>query len=245
MKLVIPMAGRGSRFAGRGVTTPKPLIEARGRRLFQWALKTFDGMSFSSVVFIALREHEDAFGVTEIIRQSCPWPASTVLIDGVTEGQLCTVLAAREHLESADEELIVFNADSYVEGGTASDLAARAAEVHGLISVVNLPGDRWSFARANADGDVVEVAEKRRISDHCSTGLYHFASAREFLWAADQVISRNLRTNNEFYVIPVYGMYLERGWRIRLSHARRMWDLGTPESLAEFERNFVQPEGQQ
>src|SRR5204863_6719507 len=104
----------------------------------------------------------------------------------------------------------------------------------GLISVANLPGDRWSFARTDAAGAVVEVAEKRRISDHASTGLYWFATGREFLEAADASIKSGRNLGGEYYVMPAYMELLSRGAKVELAPAGQVWDLGTPEALEAF-----------
>jgi UDP-N-acetylglucosamine diphosphorylase / glucose-1-phosphate thymidylyltransferase / UDP-N-acetylgalactosamine diphosphorylase / glucosamine-1-phosphate N-acetyltransferase / galactosamine-1-phosphate N-acetyltransferase len=84
-------------------------------------------------------------------------------------------------------------------------------------------------------GRVLEVAEKVRISDHASTGLYYFASGRELLTVADEMIAKQEMTNGEYYVIPVYQKYIQRGWRVQIAIASEMHDMGTPEALAAFE----------
>ena len=82
---------------------------------------------------------------------------------------------------------------------------------------------------------MVEVAEKVRVSDNASTGLYYFSRASEFLEIADAIVQNREKTKGEYYVMPVYGKYVERGWRVRLSLAKTMWDMGTPQALEAFE----------
>lgn len=236
MIVVVPMAGRGSRFAGVEPDRPKPLIPVRGEPMVAWALRSLAAVPRRQTIFVALREHERRFGVTALLRRLVD-DAQVILLDDVTAGQACTVLAARAAIDR-DEDLLIASADTYIESSIGEDIARRAADCRGLISVADLPGDRWSFARADAAGRVVEVAEKRRISDHASTGLYHFASGAEFVAAADELIARRETTRGEYYVIPVYGRLIARGARIELSRARAMWDMGTPEALAAFERHL-------
>jgi UDP-N-acetylglucosamine diphosphorylase / glucose-1-phosphate thymidylyltransferase / UDP-N-acetylgalactosamine diphosphorylase / glucosamine-1-phosphate N-acetyltransferase / galactosamine-1-phosphate N-acetyltransferase len=233
MKLVVPLAGRGSRYAGRGFELPKPLVRVSGRPMIEWAFRSLDAIPRTSTIFVALREHE-RYHVGQILGELGGPGSRTVLLDRVTEGQLCTVLAARELL-SDDEDLLVASSDTIVSGDLATDISGRSSACRGLISVADLPGDHWSFARLDDGGRVAEVAEKRRISPHASTGLYYFSSGREFVDAADELIRRGLRSRGEFYVIPVYGIYIERGWWVGLSHARGVWDLGTPEGKDAFE----------
>lgn len=233
MTVVMPMAGRGARMADGGYAAPKPLIDVAGRPMFAWALDSLAGLAAPRLVVVALAEHA-RHGLLDAVRRHAGPAAEVVLLDGVTEGQLCTVLAAR-HLLDPDDDLLVMSADTYVASDLAADVAQQDAETHGLISVAALPGDRWSFARTDAEGRVVEVAEKVRISDHASTGLYYFRRTADFLAVADAMIAADERTRGEFYVIPVYQKYVARGWTVRLSHASAVWDMGTPAALAAFE----------
>jgi len=233
--VVIPMAGRGSRFSDSQPLTPKPLIPVAGRPIVAHALDSLSGLCPKRIVFVALREHESRFAVSTLLRNLSGPNAEVVLLDSVTEGQLCTVLAARKFIDPA-ERLLIASSDTYVVSDLASDIANCDPTCHGLISVANAPGDQWSFARVDEAGDVVEVAEKIRVSDYASTGLYYFSRASEFLEIADAIVQNREKTKDEYYVMPVYGKYVERGWRVRLSLARAMWDMGTPEALGVFER---------
>ena len=235
MILIVPMAGRGLRFAEHGMQTPKPLIPVAGRPMFAWALQSLNAIPRSRLIFIALKEHEQFFGLKNLLNENVIEPYNLVLLDAVTEGQLCTVFAARPWLET-DESVLVASADTYVQSSLANDIRSQPADCHGLISVAEMPGERWSFARTNNEGWVVEVAEKVRISGHASTGLYYFSSGRELLEIGDEMISQQEKTHDEYYIIPVYQKYIQRGWKVGISKSKEMWDMGTPEALNAFER---------
>lgn len=214
---------------------PKPLVEIAGRPMICWAL---DGLPDAArTVVVALREHEERHRFTERVREACARDVEVVLIPDVTEGQLCTVLEARD-LIATDEPLLVASCDTVVRSALGEDIAARAASVAGLISVARLPGDAWSFARVGEDGRVVEVAEKVRISDLASTGLYFFSRGSEFVRHADAQVAAGERARGEFFVIPVYRRFIEAGERIEVSMADEVWDLGTPEGARAFERHL-------
>ena len=230
------MAGRGSRLAGLA-GLPKPLIPVAGRPMVAWALQSLVGFGEISPIFVALAEHEHEFGLRAALAEVVGRDPVLVLLDDVTEGQLCTVLAARDLL-LPEEDLLIASADTLVASDLAVDIAGCRTDTGGIISVIDLPGDRWSFARTDDSGAVVEVAEKVRISNLASTGLYYFASAGEFMDAADEMIARGEKTRAEYYVIPVYGKYIERGHRVEVSVAREMWDMGTPDAIATFERHL-------
>jgi len=238
MIVVMSMAGRGSRFAGHGVARPKPLIPVAGKPMFAWALRSLDGLAYRRIVFVVLAEQEAHFDVTSLVRRYAGDRAEVVLLDEVTQGQLCSVLAARDYFDS-DEDVLVASSDTYVRSNLARDIARCRPACHGLISVADLPGDRWSFARTDESGAVVEVAEKVRISDHASTGMYYFANGRRFVETAEAMIANEEKTRGEYYVIPVYQKYIDQGLRVELSVAQAMWDMGTPGALAAFERHLA------
>jgi len=234
MNIVVPMAGRGARFATSGVDTPKPLIPVAGRPVVAWALESLgELLPDARIVFVVLKEHETNYAISGLLRSAAGPSAQVVVIDEVTEGQLCTVLAAADYI-NGDEDLLVASCDTYVVSTLAQDIRDRQADCHGIISVADMPGNRWSFARTDETGRVVEVAEKERISDHASTGLYYFSHAQEFITVAEEIIRNREKTRGEYYVIPVYQKYIQRGWRVDVSVAEQMWDMGTPEALSAF-----------
>ena len=231
MKVVVPMAGRGSRLANTAGTTPKPLLSVMGRPMVAWALKSIEDVPFSQIIFIALKEHDEKFQVKKVLSSAMERPFELLLLDGITEGQLCTVLKGKSHINT-DEDLLIISSDTYVISDIGKHIAQRDRDCSGLISVASLPGNQWSFAQTDEKGNVIRVAEKERISDFASTGLYYFSNGRIFVERAEEVISSGERTKNEFYVIPLYQKYIDRGEAIGISLAKQMFDMGNPEALS-------------
>lgn len=234
----MPMAGRGSRFADVGVKLPKPLIDVRGRPMYAWAMDSLPLALATRVIFICLAEHLEDVALEQDIRTRYAHLNPVIIaLDHVTEGQACTVLEARGLIDNA-QPLIIYNADTYCITALESTLPQMRSTVRGVISVFRAEGDKWSFARTDADGRVVETAEKRRISEWATTGLYHFTEGREFVAHADAMIAANERQNGEFYVAPVYNRLIAAGDDVRIDVAREVWVLGTPEDLAVFEAGY-------
>ena len=234
MKVILPMAGRGQRYRNEGYSTPKPLIEVNGKPMVLHALQSLREVPFTQLIVVCLEETEAAHHVSGMLQPLFGSKLRLVTIPAVTEGQLCTVLEAKRFLAPADEVLIMAS-DTYIVSGIGKDIAEKNMQCAGLISVAGLPGEQWSFARTDANGKVIEVAEKKRISEHASTGLYYFTQAADLLHYGEEMIRNNERTRGEFYVMPVYQKMIDAGKDIRLSEASEMWDLGTPESKSVFE----------
>ncbi len=233
MNIVIPMAGRGSRLAEDPTGRPKPLIEVHGRPLWSWAVNCLPLNSAQRIIFVCLGSHIDNFGVDRAILEELDGlPVVIHRIDEVTDGQLRTVVTAREHF-SATSSLVVFNADTWFRHDQ-NEFLARAQQADGVLGVSSMPGDRWSFVQLDENDGVVEVVEKRRISDHVCTGLYQFADTANFLADADAMFAAEERTNGEFFVAPIYQRMIERGERVRVMPAESFLPIGTPDELEQF-----------
>lgn len=233
MLLIIPMAGRGSRYSNVGYTTPKPLIEINGKPMLYHAFQSVKDVQYEKVIFIALKEHEETYGVSKLIREQIVEDFELILLDDVTDGQLCTVLRASEYFKP-NTSILIAASDSYIESTIHKDIQNSNAD--GIISVINLPGEQWSFAKTNESGYVVEVAEKSRISEYASTGLYFFRNVKQFQKEAERIIESSEKTKGEYYISPLYNKLIHKGLLIELSHAKSMWDMGTPEAKLKFEQ---------
>jgi NDP-sugar pyrophosphorylase family protein len=242
MKVVMPMAGRGSRFQEEGIDLPKPLVPVAGLPMFVRALASLGEDCESEVIFIALREHEEKYGLRELITSYVQNPFQLVLIDDITKGQLCTVLCARHYLPN-EEDLLVMSSDTAVVSNIIRDIKNQDTECEGIISTCELDGEQWSFAETDSNGYVISVAEKIRISPNASTGLYYFNKSGKFLRFADHLIANQMRTGGEYYVIPVYQEYIRLGSRITLSHASELWDMGTIEAKRRYENYLKEGHG--
>jgi UDP-N-acetylglucosamine diphosphorylase / glucose-1-phosphate thymidylyltransferase / UDP-N-acetylgalactosamine diphosphorylase / glucosamine-1-phosphate N-acetyltransferase / galactosamine-1-phosphate N-acetyltransferase len=206
--------------------------------MYAWAVGSLPLSLAHRLIFICLQEHLVNHDLDSDIRSRYSGQNVTILsLNKVTEGQACTVLEARGWIDS-DESLLVYNADTFCRTSLGKTLGHANGNVAGLIGVFQAPGDKWSFARLDDDDRVIETAEKRRISEWATTGLYYFSRGSDFVRHADEMIAADDRVNGEFYVAPVYNRMLSGGALIKADKAEEVWVLGTPEDLAYFEGNY-------
>jgi len=235
LNIVVPMAGRGSRFAVAGYTDPKPLIPVHGVPMIQLVIENLRPPVEHRFVFICQREHVEAYELDRLLPTWAP-ESLIVPIDGITEGAACTVLTAREHIDSADP-LIIANSDQYVDHPMA-DYVAALGDLDGLIMTMSADDPKWSFVEKDADGLVTRVVEKEVISDEATVGIYTFARGHDFVRGADAMVAADERVNGEFYVAPVYGQLIAEGARVGTvsvgAVGAGMYGLGTPPDLDAF-----------
>lgn len=238
LNIVVPMAGRGSRFASAGFTTPKPLIPLGGRPMIEWIIENIRPARPHRFAFLCLVEHLERYPeVPAEIRRLCPG-CEIVPVTAVTEGAACTVLLARELIDN-DEPLMIANSDQIVDLAIDDYLAAAdAPNVAGLIMTFWSDHPKWSYCRLRDDGTVGEVVEKQVVSNEATVGIYNFARGHDFVRAADAMIAADLRVNNEFYVAPCYNQLIVEGARVVTMKTGREYDgmygLGIPEDLEFF-----------
>ncbi|OGR45476.1 MAG: hypothetical protein A2X35_08160 [Elusimicrobia bacterium GWA2_61_42] len=236
----VAMAGRGERFAKAGFAGPKYMIEAGGRTLFEHAVFSLPLELAAKTYFIALREHESLFKLSEFIDSKLgaarrrSW--ELVLLDAPTRGQAETVLSLRG-LVSGGSGLGIYNIDTcFSSPSLAARLSDPAARLDGVIGSFKLAGadPKWSFARTGPDGAVAATAEKEQISDNALTGFYHFSRAADFFETAAEAVKGGETTRGEFYVAPLYNRLIAAGRRFVLDPVAELTPLGTPEEVAAF-----------
>lgn len=233
INLVIPMAGRGSRFAGAGYKDPKPFIKFLGKTMIEHVVDAFPHVGgkqplFVNLIFIIQKEHDDVYQASALLKDRYPF-CKIVVIDGVTEGAACTILKA-EHLINNKVPLAIMNSDNIIHfDGEALGLIL--PHVDGAILTFEDNNPKWSFAALGSNGYVIEVAEKKPISTHATAGLYFWKHGENFVSSAKSMILKNIRVNNEFYVAPVYNENIEAGEKIAIFQVDEMNGVGTPEDL--------------
>src|SRR5207249_1555324 len=160
-----------------GIDVPKPLINVRGKPMYAWAVDSLPLALARRLIFICLEDHLREYELEADILVRCATLNPIILsLNEVTEGQACTVLEARDVIDNNDP-LLIYNADTYCRSALDKTLAETLAQpdelVDGLIGVFQAAGNKWSFARLDETGRVLETAEKRRISEWATTGLYY------------------------------------------------------------------------
>jgi HAD superfamily hydrolase (TIGR01509 family) len=234
MNVLIPMAGAGSRFAQAGYTFPKPLIEVNGKPMIQVVVENLN--IDAHYIFLVQKDHYEKYNLKQLLNLIAP-DCDIVIVDGMTEGAACTTLLAQELINN-DKPLLMANSDQYVEWDSNEALYEfGASNIDGGILSFKATHPKWSFAKIGEDGFVSEVAEKNPISDNATVGIYYWKHGSDYVKYANQMIDKNIRTNNEFYVCPVFNEAIEDGKKVRLKTIDKMWGIGTPEDLNYFLEN--------
>jgi len=238
--IVLPMAGESARFTRAGFDRPKYMLPLHGHSVFSHALGSFHRYFDNEAFLVICRDKPGLLGFIETECAGLGLASERVQIVSLTEATSGQAETVAEGLRRASVDpataLTVFNIDTFRPGFLHPTLFETEA-VDGYLEVFEGDGDAWSFVRA-ADmhaptGQVLEVAEKRRISPLCSDGLYHFRSAELFLSLYVEIEGRDPAQldGGERYVAPLYDIAIQRGLDIRYTRvpAEQIRFCGTPE----------------
>jgi len=228
MNILIPMAGAGSRFSTAGYTFPKPLIEVNGKPMIQVVVENIN--IEGQYIYIVRKEHYEKYNMRYMLEMITP-NCRIVQIDHLTEGAACTTLLAKEYIDNG-EQLLIANSDQYVEWDSSDFMySVQGAGIDGGILSFYSTHPKWSYAKVDKDGFVTEVREKLVISDKATVGIYHWSRGSDYVKYAEQMIAKNVRVNNEFYVCPVYNEAIGDNRKFKTYSVEKMYGLGTPEDL--------------
>lgn len=228
LNVLIPMAGAGSRFEKAGYTFPKPLIEVEGKPMIQLVTENLN--LDSKYTYIVQESHNEKYNLKSMLSLISP-NCNVVNIDGITEGAACTTLLAEEYINN-DNPLIIANSDQYIEWDV-NDFMYKMQEqdVDAGILCFNSTHPKWSYAKVDEYGYVTEVAEKNPISNIATVGVYYWKKGSDYVKYAKEMIEKNIRHNNEFYVAPVFNQAIKDCKKIKTHMVEKMWGIGTPEDL--------------
>jgi len=266
MKIIIPMAGRGSRFqllANKNLEykKPKPLILIKGKPMIQWALESMPFADLPerpaqtklkvyprSFIFICRKDHQDDFRIEDKLKEVFTDVIRVVFIDKITRGAAETVLAAKEFINS-EEDIIVSDSDHYFDGSLLYEkIISKDKDTQGIIPVFRPSNNdpKWSFSLVE-EGDVItavgekdkELAAKGALAN---IGGYYFSHGNVYVNEVKEAIRENDLTGDEgkkeFYVAPIYNRLIKKRMKIVAAITPRVWGLGTPKDVEFFEQNY-------
>jgi dTDP-glucose pyrophosphorylase len=228
------MAGHGSRFSKAGYKNPKPLIPVNGKPMIQLVIENLKPSRDHRFIFICQAEHLKNYPLQTLLEEKAPG-CKIIEINQVTEGAACTVLLAKDYINNQDQ-LMIANCDQYLDVDIDEYLAILDDQfADALIMTMKADDNKWSFIKLNEKNEITLVVEKEVVSDEATVGVYNYQKGSDFIRAAEQMIMKEFRVNNEFYVAPAYNEMIKDGKKIKYFNigelGQGMHGLGTPEDL--------------
>jgi NDP-sugar pyrophosphorylase family protein len=220
------MAGLGSRFAEQGYDKPKPLIDVNGVPMIKTVVDSLniDG----NYIFVVQKSHRIKYHLDDVLDKIAPG-CKIVEVDGITEGAASTSLIAKDLINN-NTPLVIANSDQIVKWDSRPFQGMSHIGFDGVTAVFTASDPKWSYVKSSWT-IVTEVAEKKVISDQANVGIYGWSKGSDYVKYAEQMIAKDIRTNGEFYIAPVYNEAIADGKQITIFAVDEMHGVGTPEDL--------------
>lgn len=239
LHIILAMAGRGSRFAKAGFTTPKPLIKVDGKPMFMKALSSLDGVEAKKHYTIIIRaEHDKEYDLSAQLKDVLP-QANVVSSDEQPTGALRDAYRAKPHLKP-DEGIVLLDCDLWFHSQPyyemVQDSLSGKSDIAGGLLTFEADNPRYSYAEIDENWMVSRTAEKEVISNRAITGAYYIANTQTFIKAADELLGQPLTDKMpEYYISHIYNVLLGQGGKIKATPVEQFASFGTPEELKTYE----------
>jgi glucose-1-phosphate thymidylyltransferase len=235
-KVVIPMAGLGSRLRPQTWSKPKQLVGVAGKAAIDHVLDTLHGLpNFDKIELVNIVGYLGD-QIKTYLTENYPHIQSHFVLQEDPRGQSHAIQLAREYLHGP--MLVVF-ADTLIE----TDLAClNDPTIEAMTWVKPVPDPRrFGVAEVDDEGWVRRLVEKPQDMDNnlVMVGFYYFREAEDLLAAIDEQMERDVQLKGEYYLADAVNIMLEHGLKMRTCTVDTWLDAGTPEALLETNRYLL------
>jgi dTDP-glucose pyrophosphorylase len=230
LALIIPAAGRGSRFAKNGIAEPKPLIDLEGRPFFWWATESVRRtVKLRQIVFVVLQEHIESFAIDQRIKAYYP-QATIVAIPDVTSGAAETASLGLSALVE-DGPVAINDCDHAFVCGTMPEIISRLnGEFDGALMCFQSTSPSYSYVKLDPQRKIIGTVEKQVASPFAIAGCYFFSQAKRFEEFYDQY--KKECPYDELFISGIFNLLARQDLNIGLLEVDRHVSFGTPEERA-------------
>jgi NDP-sugar pyrophosphorylase family protein len=237
---ILPLAGRGSRFAKVGYKDPKPLLDVNGLPMVIQAIKCLP--QSKNNVFICLEDHLKNYPLEQKLKET--YPNSKIFgINQVTEGQACTTeIGVKKAQVDFEKPILITACDNGVYYNTNNYKQLIDDEKNDIIlwTFRNEPTSKnnpnmYAWLDTDENNFVKKVYCKKFVEgihdikkSHVIIGTMFFRKGKYFMEGLQENYKQNIRTNGEFYVDDVINQNINNGLKVKVFEVQNYICWGTP-----------------
>jgi glucose-1-phosphate thymidylyltransferase len=226
MKVIILLAGYGTRMRPHTWSRPKPLLKVAGNTVVGHILDMMDEITTEEVIFVVGYKGDQ---IEAWIRENYPQLDTHFVIQEEALGQAHAVWLCRDFLQDGD--VVVAFGDGIIEADYAN-LANPNLDAVLLVQEVDDPR-RFGVAVLNEEGYVTDLIEKPPTKEHklAIAGINWFRSGAQLFQAIDTIIQEGRQTLGEYFMVDAYKVLLEREAMMQTMLLNQWADAGTPQAI--------------
>ncbi|MBU0980312.1 MAG: NTP transferase domain-containing protein [Nanoarchaeota archaeon] len=232
MKIVIPLAGRGTRLRPHTHTKPKPLFHIAGKAVLGHILDSIKGIKFDEIIFITGHMGEQ---IEAYVKKRYDFPCRFIEQKEL-KGQAHAIWLAREHIK---DDVVIWFVDT-ISDGTLKVLDAVKEDGAIFAGRVDDP-ERFGVVVPDKDNIVKEILEKPELppSNLVNIGLYYVKDSKLMFDCIRTLIEKNKARKGEFYLMDAFQMMISKGTKFKVIEVKSWEDVGKPEAALATNRFFL------
>jgi len=241
MNIIIPLCGTGKRFQDANYKLPKPLIDVFDKKMIEHVLDSLD-IILDDKIFIIYHISLDTYDFSTLIQAR--YPHITLIpiykrTDGAAETILYGIQYIIQHNIHINIQTLLIDCDTLYHIPILNKFRQISTSAT-LCFEDNESNPIYSYVRVEED-HIVEIKEKEKISTYANTGAYFFQNIHELHYNCQQIIEKDVRYKNEYYISCVIQHMIESGIIFQAIPIKRSQysSLGTPEELQKYKNNHL------
>lgn len=236
MKVIIPLAGKGTRLRPHTHVTPKPLLKVGGRPVMSYILDDLRELGVTEVVFITgyLKEK-----IEEYVRKEYPEFKAHFVEQAVQDGTAGAVKLAEPFI---DEDTLIMFVDTLFDADLGM-VKSLPADVAGVIWAKEVEDyQRFGVILTDKDGFMERIVEKPKdpVSKLANIGLYYIRDWKLLFEGINAVIGGPKSPGGEYYLTDAFQYMIDHGAKIRVVEVEGWYDCGQQETLIETNRHLLE-----
>jgi glucose-1-phosphate thymidylyltransferase len=236
VKVVIPLAGKGTRLRPHTYATPKPLVHVGGRPVMSYILDDLRELGVEEIVFITGYLGDR---IEEYIEREYPEFTSHYVEQKVQDGTAGAVKLAEPYI---DEDLLIIFVDTLFDADLSivRDLPEDEAGVIWAKEVEDY--QRFGVIVTDGNGYMKQIVEKPQdpISKLANIGLYYIRDWQTLFAGIDETLGSTLGPGGEYYLTDAFQYMIDQGGMIRTVEVQGWYDCGKPNTLIETNRHLLE-----
>lgn len=229
-RLVVPLVGKGSRFAELGYSMPKPLILIDDKTIIEHSMASFIIPESCQLIFIVRTEHINNYHIDAFLKQKFGNNTVIVSVDGDTRGSVESVLKAKEFIND-ELPLAIWCSDVFFGDGKTIPNNEKINDTLNYVYTTKANSPAYSYVKIDSNNYLTEVVEKKVISDNANLGYYAFESGKLFVKYANEMINSDYKSNGEFFLAPLYNLIIRDNIKVSYKEFERSHFFGTPKEM--------------
>jgi glucose-1-phosphate thymidylyltransferase len=226
MKVIIPLAGKGTRLRPHTYLTPKPMMKVAGKPVMSYVLDELKKLgNVEEIVYITghLKEKVEEYARAEI---DVP---SVFIEQKVQDGTAGAIALARDYV---DQPVLIIFVDTIFDADLSK---VKSVDADGIIWVKEVEDyQRFGVVVTDKDGNMTKIVEKPKtpISRRANIGLYYMRNWKLLFEGIEHVLQQP-KNQGEYFLTDAFQYMIDKGAKIKVIDVEGWYDAGKIETMLE------------